>query len=47
MLIASVLRYKHSSPCWVYIILTLTPLVKPFHLHMINLAKHNKEEEHK
>jgi hypothetical protein len=25
----------------------LTPLVKPFHLEIINLAKHNEEEEHK
>jgi len=28
--------------------LILTPLVKPFHLDIINLvAKHNEEEEHK
>ena len=26
---------------------TLTPLVKPFHLDIINLAKHNEEEKHK
>ena len=25
----------------------LTPLVKPFHLDIINLAKYNEEEEHK
>ena len=25
----------------------LTPLVKPFHLDIINLAKHNEEEKHK
>jgi hypothetical protein len=47
MLIANFLGYKHWSPCWVYIILISTPLVKPFHLDMIILAKHNEEEEHK
>jgi hypothetical protein len=31
----------------VYIILILTPLVKPFYLNIINLARHNEEEEHK
>ena len=25
----------------------LTPLVKPFHLEIINLARHNEEEEYK
>jgi len=30
-----------------YIILILTPLVYPFHLDKINLAKHNEEEKHK
>jgi hypothetical protein len=29
-----------------YIIHILTPLVKPFHLDIINLARHNEEEEH-
>ena len=47
MLIASGLGYKHWSQYWVYIILILTPLVKPFHLDIINLAKHNEEEKHK
>jgi hypothetical protein len=47
MLIANLLGYKHWSPCWVYIIHILTPLVKPFHLDIINLAKHNEEEERK
>ena len=30
-----------------YIIHILTPLVKPFHLDIINLVRHNEEEEHK
>jgi hypothetical protein len=47
MLIANFLEYKHWSPCWVYIILILTPLVKPFHLDIINLAKYYEEEKHK
>jgi len=47
MLMASVLRYKHWSSCWVYIMPILTPLVKPFHLDIINLAKHYEEEKHK
>jgi hypothetical protein len=47
MLIASCLTYNHSSPYWVYIILILTPLVKPFYLDIINLVKHNEEEKHK
>jgi hypothetical protein len=47
MLIANFLEYKHWSPCWVYIILILTPLVKPFHPDKINLTKHNKEDKHK
>jgi hypothetical protein len=47
MLIANFLWYKHWSPCWVYIILILTPLVKPLHLDIIKLARHNEEEEHK
>jgi hypothetical protein len=47
MLIANFIGYKHWSPYWVYIIPILTPLVKPFHLDIINLAKHNEEEEHK
>ena len=42
MLIPNFLRYKHWNPCWVYIIPILTPLVKYFHLDIINLAKqHN------
>jgi mitochondrial fission protein ELM1 len=45
MLIANFLGYKHWSSCWVYIIHILTPLEKPFHLDIINLAKHNEEEE--
>jgi hypothetical protein len=47
MLIENFLGYKHWSPCWVYIIHILTPLEKPFHLDIINLAKHYEEEEHK
>jgi hypothetical protein len=47
MLIASFLGYKHWSLYWIYIILILTPLMKPFHLDIINLTKHNEEEEHK
>jgi len=47
MLMASVLRYKHWSSCWVYIMSILTPLVKPFHLDIINLAKYYEEEKHK
>jgi len=46
MLIANFLGYKHWSSCWVYII-HLTLLVKPFHLDIINLTKHNKEEKYK
>jgi hypothetical protein len=46
MLIASCLGYNHWSPYWVYIIFILTPLVKLFHLDIINLAKHNEEEKH-
>ena len=45
MLITNFLGYKHWSPCWVYIIHILTPLVKPFHLDIINLAKHNEEDK--
>jgi len=47
MLIANFVGYKHWSPCWVYIIPILTPLVKSFHVNIINLAKHNEEEKHK
>jgi hypothetical protein len=47
MLIASCLGYNHWSPYWIYIILILTPLVKPFHLDIINLVEHNEEEKHK
>jgi len=47
MLIANYLGFKHWSPCWVYIILILTLLVKPCHLDIINLVRHNKEEEYK
>ena len=47
MLRINFIGYKHWSPYWVYIILILTPLVKPFHLHIINLAKHYEEEKHK
>ena len=47
MLITNFLGYKHWSPCWVYNISILTPLDKLFHLNIINLAKHNEEEEHK
>jgi len=47
MLITNFLRYKHWSPCWGYIIAILTPFVKSFHLGILNLAKHNKEEKHK
>jgi hypothetical protein len=47
MLIANCLGFKHWSPCWVHIIHILTPLVKPCHLDIINLARYNKEEEHK
>jgi len=47
MLISNFLRYKHLNPYWVYIILILTLLVKPFHIDMINLAKHYEKEEHK
>jgi len=47
MLIASCLGYNHWSLHWVYIILILTLLVKPFHLDLINLAKYNEEEKHK
>jgi len=47
MLITNFLGYKHWSPYWVYIMLILTPSMKSFHLDIINLAKHNEEEEHK
>jgi hypothetical protein len=47
MLIRIFFGYKHWSPCWVYIIPILTPLVKPFHLDIIILAKHCEEEKHK
>jgi hypothetical protein len=47
MLITNFLGYKQWSPCWVYIIPILTPLVKPFHLDIINLAKYYEEEKHK
>jgi len=47
MLIASCLGYNHWSPYWVYIILILTSLVKPFHVDIINLVKHNEEEKYK
>jgi hypothetical protein len=46
MLIANFLGYKHWSSCWAYIIPILTSLVKPFHLDIINLAKHYEEEKH-
>jgi hypothetical protein len=38
MSITNFLGYKYWSPCWVYIILIITPLVKPFHIDIINLA---------
>jgi hypothetical protein len=47
MLIVGCLGYNHWSPYWVYIILILTPLMKPFHLDIINLTKHIEEEKHK
>jgi len=47
MLITNFLGYKHWSPCWVYIIPILTLLVKPFHIDIINLAKHYGEKKHK
>ena len=47
MLIASCLGYKHWSPYWVYIILILTPLMKPFHLDIMNLARHNEKEKYR
>jgi len=47
MLTGSCLGYKHWSSYWVYIILILTPLLKPFHLDIMNLAKHNKEKKHR
>jgi len=47
MVIANFLGYKHWNPCWVYIMLIVTLLMKPFHLDIINLAKHNEEEEYK
>jgi hypothetical protein len=47
MLIANFLEYTHWSPCWVYNIHILTSLVKPFHLNIINLAKHYEEDKHK
>ena len=40
MLIASCLGYNHWSPYWVYIILIVTPLVKPFHLYIMNLTEY-------
>jgi hypothetical protein len=46
MLIANFLIYKYWSPCWVYNIPILTPLEKPFHLDIINLAKNYEEEKH-
>ena len=46
MLIASCLGYKHWNLYWVYIIPIITPLVKPFHIDIINLAKHNEEDKH-
>jgi hypothetical protein len=45
MLIANFLGCKHLSPYRVYIIHILTPLVKPFHLDILNLAKHYEEEK--
>ena len=47
MLITNFLGYKHWSLCWVYTIYILTLLVKPFHLDIINLAKHNEKDKHK
>ena len=47
MLITNFIGYKHWSLYWVYIILILTPLLKPFHLDIMNLAKHNEEDKHK
>jgi hypothetical protein len=47
MLITNFFGYKHWSQCWVYITPILTPLVKPFHIDTINLAKHCEEEKHK
>jgi len=47
MLIANFLGYKHWNACWVYNIHILTPLVKPFHLDIINLTKHYEEDKHK
>ena len=47
MLITNFIGYKHRSPYRVYIIHILTPLVKHFHLDIINLAKHNEEDKHK
>jgi hypothetical protein len=46
MLITNFLGYKYWNSCWVYIILIITSLVKPFHLDKINLARYNEEEEH-
>jgi len=47
MLIANFFRCKQWSPYWVYIIHILTPLVKPFHLDILNIAKHYEEEKYK
>jgi hypothetical protein len=47
MLIANFLGCKYSSPYWVYIIHILTPIVKPFHFDVLNLAKHYEEEKYK
>jgi hypothetical protein len=47
MLIASCLGFNHWSPYWVCIVFILTSLVKPFHVDIINLAKHNEEEKYK
>ena len=44
MLITNFLGCKHWSLYWVYIIHILTPLVKPFHIDIIKLAKHYEEE---
>ena len=45
MLIAGCLGYKHWSPYWVYIILILTPLVKPFHLDIMKKININKQHK--
>ena len=46
MLITNFIGYKYWNPCWVYIILIITPVVKLFHLDIINLARYNEEEEY-